>query len=841
VWDFTFERAECAVVLDVTLPIESGLNLAMLKRRLKDYPDRRLVSYLLEGVRLEANVELQTVLVPHLISLPKGFKSVRKELYRLAAPELDWYRFFDELPFWPIYLNGQGAASRKLEERYRRTTECGGPRKPCFDKQGIRALSLNEASTTVHMPQWFRDRQGEPLWDDWLHAKGLGDPSIWEVVYKWVKELKPTLTQVMRDISILLGAAHLLGEPIYVFGDDAKDYFNQLAISSEDWYKLGVVFLHDTSTLRLEEPASARLFFVSERRLGFGAKPSSNIAQRFSESLLFMLRQDMDAAEAAAPFDVRPAAAEWRRVRQALETTSDVHTIETRLYCVHMYTDDPIFVVVGVNRALRLLSCWHALTTELGLLMAIPEKRNLGTWAPWLGIIILAGLGLVIVPKAKLLRTSSRLHSALTEPTPFSEWRALMGMLEHLRCVNCAPASIMYGLYGPHRSRFVQANGPTTLVHINPFMAAQIQQWKERLSTTGGAPVTAALNRAEPQYAKLLVSASSDAATDSTPPGMGGFCHGLYWYLRIPELWLTWLHITALEMLATIGSCLAFRTYFESASQVVLQADALATPYVLSKHKAKSDALTFLHHEVLQMWEYQQVAVKAAITHLNGDCNPFADYISRGEWDKFFALCRASGIRPQQVPVPARLHALISNFLSSMQARGVPVSRSSYTRPAPILPPAMLGLGKHTSACEEADAVALSTRLINRINNRRTQPLIVATITPATGPVLSARLAARLQCGTPQATIMQASAAQVVQTDLPLSSTHARIKRERPLSMTMGVTTIAGLRLLLPPCYRQPSVRHCQPNVRHYNLLHKRAPPRERLPSSQQVSPIDMV
>ena len=48
-----------------------------------DYPDQNMLSHLLEGVRFEADVELQTVLVPHLISLPLGFASVRKELYRL--------------------------------------------------------------------------------------------------------------------------------------------------------------------------------------------------------------------------------------------------------------------------------------------------------------------------------------------------------------------------------------------------------------------------------------------------------------------------------------------------------------------------------------------------------------------------------------------------------------------------------------------------------------------------------------------------------------------------------------------------------------------------------------
>jgi hypothetical protein len=74
-----------------------------------------------KGSRFEADVELQTVLVPHLISLPKGFSSVRQELYRLQLE--DWYRFFDHIPLWPMYFNGQGAACRKLSTRYVFTTQ----------------------------------------------------------------------------------------------------------------------------------------------------------------------------------------------------------------------------------------------------------------------------------------------------------------------------------------------------------------------------------------------------------------------------------------------------------------------------------------------------------------------------------------------------------------------------------------------------------------------------------------------------------------------------------------------------------------------------------------------
>ena len=72
-----------------------------------------------------------------------------------------------------IYLNGQGATSRKLEpERFRRTTEGGGPRQPTFDEEVVRALSINEASHVYHMPRHFlRDKR--PGFVAYLTARGL--------------------------------------------------------------------------------------------------------------------------------------------------------------------------------------------------------------------------------------------------------------------------------------------------------------------------------------------------------------------------------------------------------------------------------------------------------------------------------------------------------------------------------------------------------------------------------------------------------------------------------------------------------------------------------------------
>ena len=55
-----------------------------------------------------------------------------------------------------------------------------------------------------------------------------------------------------------------------------------------------------------------------------------------------------------------------------------------------MYTDGPIFVVVGVQRAKRLLSVWRSVTAKMNLTMAIAAKHQGGVAAEWLGLLQLA-------------------------------------------------------------------------------------------------------------------------------------------------------------------------------------------------------------------------------------------------------------------------------------------------------------------------------------------------------------------------------------------------------------------------------------------------------------------
>jgi len=150
--------------------------------------------------------------------------------------------------------------------------------------------------------------------------------------------------------------------------------------------------------------------------MGFGLHSNSNIAQQFSEALNDLFRAEVDEVEdALLEHDSRPSAQRWLELRRALETRIGGH--QRRLYFVHMYCDDNIIGVVGVHRAIRVLKTWRRLVQRAGIVMAIPEKRSLGVWAIWLGALIFASFGLIVVPKDKILRATAAISQLNAEGT----------------------------------------------------------------------------------------------------------------------------------------------------------------------------------------------------------------------------------------------------------------------------------------------------------------------------------------------------------------------------------------------------------------------------------------
>ena len=691
-------RQVCCRVHNFSEGFSSDLNLDFLRQSLGSFPDQALVSYLVEGARLEADVELQTVLVPHLTSLPLGFESVQKELRRLH--DLGWYSFSEGMAFVPVYFNGQGAAARKLEDRYRRTTEGGGPRYEVRDASGLPAISINAASLIPHIPRYFLlDRR--PEFEEWLRRRDLLDrvealrrgehlPLLPDgVKSKWVKELKPTVEVAMRAVAVLARAAHILGEPLFLFGDDAKDFFNQFGMAAPELWKLNIVFLRKPGDFENTPSDEPGLVFVSEKRLGFGTHGASNIAQRAGDALLVLFRDLADEAEAAAGDDGNPQVAEWRRRRQAAQQTSgepchatrryaaldntlsDIHPFpptevcpQLRLYFACQYTDDPFFAVVGSRRAIRLLREWRRLTTIVKLRMAVPEKRSLGCWSLWLGVLFFASLGLVVVPIHKLLRARECIARVLNGGVEFQEYRRLIGLLEHLRSVNLRGRNVMHGLYEPHGPTGASRNGPSGLVRPTPatpeglLMIQQLQRWQELALRSGGTSVKMAVDRSvlEPPPALRIILDSDACHGDVEISGIGNYCHGMYLYFPVPETDMPLMHAPLLEFLGVCFSILSFENLAgalpSEGAVVLLRTDALTSALTLPRESQKSPVLVEAYQWLIRQPAWQLLRPRLAVKHLFGDANPMSDAISRAKWELFFSLCRAMHVRPHQVAHP---------------------------------------------------------------------------------------------------------------------------------------------------------------------------------------------
>ena len=725
VWDCRRLHDACCVPLDFHARLETHLNLPVIEQRLAAYPDQTLVANLLEGVRLDADVELQMVLVPHLMSLPNGLGSVEKELRRQHGN--GWYDFFADLPFFPMYMNAQGATARKLEpDRWRRTTEGGGPRKPTFDADGLRALSINEASHIHHMPRHFQDDH-RPEMRAWLQMRGLprgqAEPGVsttwnphawgawpvpeavaqpgWQPHSKWPKEAKPRITELMRDVAVLRRAASRLGEPIYIFGDDAKDYFNQLAIAAPDLYKLGIVFLAHDGELPAEPQVGPhvptlegqRLLFISEKRLGFGTHGASNIAQRLSNALLDMFRDRLDELEEAARGDESSAALEeYLAERLEVQRASGVPCHRTRryekdpaggvqvcpqqrLYASYMYTDDKVTAVVGRRRALRALRAWRETVDELNLLMAIPEKRTLGTWTIWLGILIVVSLGVVAVPKDKLVRAAVVVSALLAnERVVFSEYRRLCGLLEHCRAVNLRGRNVMHGLYEPHRPDGASKHGPEGVVTCSLLMRKQLIRWTSLLHQASGRAVTAVLKRSEVEpHPDLFFDLYSDACleVEGSLAGIGGFCHGAYWTYQPDLESAKALSIGALELLGIVLNILTFAKQLGPTlrlnpnARLVLRTDALTSALTLPAETQDSPIFVAIYQWLREQPAFTLLEAYLVVAHCYGEANPVADALSRFRWDDFQRWCVQLNVRPHEVQLAPEVAEVVAVGLTA--------------------------------------------------------------------------------------------------------------------------------------------------------------------------------
>lgn len=611
-----------------------------------DYPDQGMVSDIRYGVRFRANLPLQLVLVPHLIDVNKNFASLQAELRRLA--KLHWYDLYTGIPFLPGRFHAQGLVDRRYEPgRPRRKTDAGCPRKETYDSDGVLCPSLNDAikQADAHLDL--------PLSDpDDIHttlAPSLPTPC------NWPHECKSMLHHVEHDLAILNSLAFRTKEHVYGTSDDIKDFFNHLKLAPDQYWMACLMTLTQAGDDIFR--GFPELAFVSERVLGFGYSMASNIAQRFADAMLVILRRFMDELEAPC-VAAHPSAAfhEWRRTRLALGGET-----EARRYVVHQYTDDQIGFCVGVECLANFELAWRRLTDGLNLIMAIPIKRQIGVVLRWMGVDIYT-FGVVAIPDDKAARAIDLCTRCIEGASVAVErYHSLVGQLQHLRGLLALGREAMYSLYNPFRAGREASHGPQAPVVFTDYMKSKLHAFKVALITFMGAPVTWALpDSHRPNLHRELVPHRAYAIfTDACKTyGLGAWLHGHFYILPLTSRQLL-MPIGVLEFLAVAVAFAVFGRLLKSARNILIRTDSQPIPLVLADARARAATMQFAHDLLEQLPAYAAVKRYVSAAHIFGPHNFLADAASRNARDKLLQFCAQLRVRPQELEVPPAARRLV--------------------------------------------------------------------------------------------------------------------------------------------------------------------------------------
>ena len=649
VWDLRRAAEGIIVPLDFEAAPAHDLNVGQLVELLHDCPDKELLDHLRRGVDFKAELPLQAVLLPHMVSLGPHAPLVEKELERLV--QCGWHRLFHGIPFLPLRLNPNGAVIRKLEQHRPRRVENasadgnkGGV--PLRDADGVVVRSLNHAVG-------IQDT-GDEFAGDVQHLEGEDAPPAQpNAPRKWPKEVKPAVLDNVHDLGVLRYAARVFREDLVGFVVDFKDYFNNFPVSSK---YLWMNICHWRTLLGIGGEDLG--CFVSELRLGFGVSAASNVCQRFAHALAEIFREAFDREEEAL-FHTETDTAR----REYLQARRSLGPGQCRLYELAIYTDDPFFACAGVDRLTRALRLWHKIMDIAGLALAVPAKRQCGAELCWLGVEFVLTAGVHFVPHNKRLRALREVSRIVEgcEAITFSDYRSVTSFLQYLRpLVLHLDGAVMYHIYGPHRrSRGGRLPQPADIVVPGAEAIASLARWVDVLGSACGAFFSGTLSRRPPPGGGAdLIFLFSDAALElpASPrepdqSGLGGYCEGLYWSLPISGI-ARRLPITVLEFIAIGINCIVFAALVRGFTPVVCS-DSLSSVSVLNNFTAHGELMQFTHQRLLEIPECSVATAGGGSTkHCFGPSNPCADAASRGQFSRLALICSHLNIAPERLEVP---------------------------------------------------------------------------------------------------------------------------------------------------------------------------------------------
>jgi hypothetical protein len=635
-WDC---RGAQPVPVHMGAQFNTHLNTELWNSHFGSCNDEQLRYFMSHGVLSLAAMDHRTVYQSPLFSLSEGIASVAAELGRIQAA--GYVSFSGGQPFVPCLMWPIGAVAKAGSNVMRRISDGGAgghPQTYRLDSEGVASQPINAA----------------------IKASGL-----------LPREIKPMQSDFMRDLSIQRYVADRIGWTVQECSDDLRDMFYQIRNHIAEYWTTGLLFMLSPG---------AELTHVTEECCGMGYSHSSNVAQRFANSLVIMFLRRFIEADAAA---LREEAAEipvlraWLDHRDHLEPTEGI--TQARAISAAGYTDDIKWCVMtppDKSKVVRSIEVWVQLASDLGLRTADARKRQAGSTVAWTGTLTIAPLGLAVIPQPKTQRALLDLALCIQGVQTLDRYRKMFGLLSFCRFILRLPKHTLEMLKGPLGASSTPRGAASSLVTANTGRIQHWTRWASKLCSTYGAPITAFMQpislqdeAASAPTTRTFVWHLDAAIRGTSSPGIGGYSHGLYWFLHLDLETVSAFTINPLEFLSIIGCFIIFGALLHGSDfKVIIQSDSLVSVDII-KDTSSSPLLIYLHQILLNRPEVVRLAPQVEIGQVQGEGNPLADHLSRGNMEAFLETCRLLGVKPTKLEVPEAFKLLIKRAAEEARSK----------------------------------------------------------------------------------------------------------------------------------------------------------------------------
>ena len=380
---------------------------------------------------------------------------------------------------------------------------------------------------------------------------------------------------------------------LFLAKSDIADAFRLIPLHPSDYRLMG---------FRLDNK------FYFDKCLPMGCRSSCKIFERFSDSIVFILKEKFDIS------------------------------------LVVKVIDDFLFLAPSQDQCQNALDSFKELAKEIGLPLA--EHKTVGPTRviSFLGLEINTIEGVVKLPPEKLQKYAQLVNEALSwEKISMRNAKSLIGKLNFASAVFPAGRTFLRRMYDLTSGKYV----PNKKIRLRAKHKKDLRVWREFLKIHSGKSFLAAIPVFKPFYTTLI--------SDSCPSGYAGICHPFWFQGKFPEKWRAF-DIQFLE-LYPIFILLAILAVNLKGERVLVRCDNSPIVHTINNLTTRNKKVMSLIRMLTMLLLENNIDIHAK--HIPGKLNVVSDYLSRHQATPPFLLRHRLSPRPLSIPNALRPQNLV--------------------------------------------------------------------------------------------------------------------------------------------------------------------------------------